>query len=187
VDLSEGDYGVSLLNDCKYGHDIRENVLRLTLLRGTTYPDPTADQGEHRLTYSLLPHIGPWGTETMAHAYALNDPILVRSSSPVGSISQSSPSRDEIKESAWSFMSVDQPHVVIETIKKAEDGDGIIVRMYESQRVRGLCRLISGIPLREAQRINLLEEELETLDIHENVVQFQVSPYEIIHIRLVPA
>jgi alpha-mannosidase len=187
VDLSEGDYGVSLLNDCKYGHDIRENVLRLTLLRGTTYPDPTADQGEHRFTYSLLPHIGPWGTETMAHAYALNDPILVRSSSPVGSISQSSPSRDEIKESAWSFMSVDQPHVVIETIKKAEDGDGIIVRMYESQRVRGLCRLISGIPLCEAQRINLLEEELETLDIHENVVQFQVSPYEIIHIRLVPA
>ncbi len=187
VDLSEGDYGVSLLNDCKYGHDIRENVLRLTLLRGTTYPDPLADQGEHRFTYSLLPHVGSWGLETMSHAYALNDPVFAWSRSPTGELPQPSPSRGKMKEGAWSLFTVDQPHVIVETIKKAEDGDGIIVRLYESRRSRGLCRLTSGIPLREAQRVNLLEEQLETLDIHENTVQFQVSPYEIIHIRLAPA
>ena len=78
VDLSEGGYGVSLLNDCKYGHDIRDNVIRLSLLRGPTQPDPTADLGEHRFAYSLLPHAGRWDEATVAAAYALNDPILAR-------------------------------------------------------------------------------------------------------------
>ena len=60
VDMSEGEYGVSLLNDCKYGHDVLDNVIRLTLLRGTTFPDPEADRGEHHFIYSLLPHPGSW-------------------------------------------------------------------------------------------------------------------------------
>ncbi len=58
VDLSEGDYGVSLLNDCKYGHDIHDNVMRITLLRSPTMPDPMADFGEHQFKYSLYPHDG---------------------------------------------------------------------------------------------------------------------------------
>ena len=69
VDLSEGDYGVSLLNDCKYGHDIHDNVMRLTLLRGPTMPDPAADYGEHHFTYSLFPHAGGWDERTQAAAY----------------------------------------------------------------------------------------------------------------------
>ena len=77
VDLSEGDYGVSVLNDCKYGHDIRDNVIRISLLRSPTMPDPEADQGEHRFAYSLLPHTGTWGETTIGAAYALNDPLLV--------------------------------------------------------------------------------------------------------------
>ena len=64
MDLSEGDYGVSLLNDCKYGHDIRDNVMRLSLLRSPTSPDPEADQGEHGFAYSLLPHAGGWDAGT---------------------------------------------------------------------------------------------------------------------------
>ncbi len=76
VDLSEGGYGVSLLNDCKYGHDIRDNVMRLSLLRAPTSPDPEADQGEHRFTYSLLPHAGGWEAGTAAEAYRLNDPVI---------------------------------------------------------------------------------------------------------------
>ena len=77
VDLSEGGYGVSLLNDCKYGHDIHDNVLRLSLLRAPTNPDPEADQGEHHFTYSLLPHAGAWDENTIAQAYFLNDPLVV--------------------------------------------------------------------------------------------------------------
>ncbi len=77
VDLSEGNYGVSLLNDCKYGHDIRDNVMRMTLLRSTTMPDPMADFGEHDFKYSLYPHLGVWNEETQREAYLLNDPLLV--------------------------------------------------------------------------------------------------------------
>ena len=60
ADLSEGNYGVALLNDCKYGYDIHDNVIRLTLLKSATNPDANADQGEHWMTYSLLPHEGDW-------------------------------------------------------------------------------------------------------------------------------
>ena len=76
VDLSEGDYGVSLLNESKYGHDIADNVIRLTLLRSPVHPDPDADRGRHRFTYSLLPHAGRWSRDTIAAAYALNDPAI---------------------------------------------------------------------------------------------------------------
>src|SRR5258707_14303402 len=77
VDLSEGGYGVSLLNDCKYGHSIQENVIRLSLLRSPTLPDPEADQGEHRFAHTLWPHSGGWEESTVAAAYALNDPLIV--------------------------------------------------------------------------------------------------------------
>jgi len=76
-DLSEGDYGVSLLNDCKYGHDTKDNVLRLTLIKAATSPDPDADQGRHIFTYSLLPHQGDWRSGTVQEAALLNNPLLV--------------------------------------------------------------------------------------------------------------
>jgi len=82
VDLSEGNYGVSLLNDCKYGHDIQGNRIRLSLLRSPTAPDPEADQGEHHFAYSLLPHAGSLNERTMAEAYALNDPLIVSDEGP---------------------------------------------------------------------------------------------------------
>ncbi len=69
IDLSEGDYGVSLLNDCKYGHDVKGHTMRLTLLRSAIYPDPEADQGVHEFSYSLLPHQGDWRTDTVRQAY----------------------------------------------------------------------------------------------------------------------
>lgn len=79
VDLSEGNYGVALLNDCKYGHDVKDNVLRLTLVKSAVSPDPEADKGEHVFTYSLLPHEGGWREGDVAReAYALNSPLLSR-------------------------------------------------------------------------------------------------------------
>ncbi len=77
VDLSEGDYGVSVLNDGKYGHDIRDNVVRISLLRSPTSPDPLADQGQHTFTYSVFPHTGNWDERTIGAAYALNDPWII--------------------------------------------------------------------------------------------------------------
>jgi alpha-mannosidase len=74
--MNTGGHGVSLLNDCKYGHDIHDNIMCLTLLRSPTMPDPMADIGVHHFTYSLYPHAGPWKEETQGEAYLLNDPII---------------------------------------------------------------------------------------------------------------
>ncbi len=178
VDLSEGDYGVSLLNDCKYGHDVRDNVMRISLLRSPTMPDPLADQGEHRFVYSLLPHAGAWGTVTIAAAYALNDPLIVAERRGNNAASISNPQ---------SLVSVDRPNVVVETIKQAEDGRGIIVRLYESQRQRGPLTLTTGFDLAEAWRTNLLEENQTALTPGKRSVAMHIKPYEIVTLRLVPA
>jgi len=177
VDLSEGDYGISLLNDCKYGHDIHSNVIRLSLLRSPTMPDPEADQGEHRFVYSLLPHAGRWDEVTIAAAYALNDPLIVTA-------------RQENKQpptSNFSFLiSTDRPNVVIETIKQAEDGKGIIARFYESQRQRCEVTLTTGFALDGVWRTSLLEENQVALAPDGNQVTLAIKPYEIVTLRLVP-
>jgi len=180
VDLSEGGYGVSLLNDCKYGHDIHDNVIRLSLLRGSTYPDPKADQGEHRFAYSLLPHEGGCNELTVAKSYALNDPLIVRADKGQEMDSQAFVLRP------LSFVRTDPPNVVIETIKQAEDGNGVIVRLYESQRRRGKLTLTTGFPLAQAWRTNLLEENQERLDCAGNSLTAPIKPYQILTLRLLP-
>ena len=180
VDLSEGDYGVSLLNDCKYGHDVKANVLRLTLLRATTSPDPDADRGRHEFTYSLFPHPGDWRSGTVAAAYRLNDTVIVRPVTADGGRAES--------PAVTPLVSVDRPNVVIETVKRAEDGNGIIVRLYEHHRSRGRVSLTTGFPLTHAERCNVLEEPAEdaTCSLEDGVVSFDITPYQIVTLRLVP-
>jgi alpha-mannosidase len=179
VDLGEGDYGVSLLNDCKHGHDIRDSVIRLSLLRSPSHPDPTADLGEHTFAYSLLPHIGRWGRETIAAAYAINDPLIVHRAVAPGS--------PETVAAPESFATIDEENVVIETVKQAEDGNGFIVRMYECLRSRGKITLRTGFALKAASITNILEEEQETLAVDSDVVSLSIAPYQIVTVRLVPA
>jgi alpha-mannosidase len=180
VDLSEGDYGVSLLNDCKYGHDIKGQVMRLSLLRSPMSPDATADEGEHYFSYVLLPHQGGWeqaGGATIAAAYRLNNPLLVADGTGVEA-------EDEAAAvSAW--LAVDAPNVVIETIKQAEDGAGVIVRLYESQRRRGSVTLTAAFPVAEAWRTNLLEENETPLEVAGRGVSLAIKPFEIVTVRLV--
>jgi alpha-mannosidase len=176
VDLSEGDYGVSLLNDGKYGHDIRDNVLRLTLLRSPTMPDPQADQGRHSFAYSLLPHSGTWAEQTIDAAYALNDPVIAYAPSSFGNpIQRIDP-----------IVSVDSDHVVVETIKQAEDGRGIIIRVYEAKRRRGSVTVTAGFALGQAFRTNLLEQDSEALDVQDNAVALNMKPFEIVTLCLIP-
>jgi len=178
VDLSEGNYGVSLLNDCKYGHDIRGNVMRITLLRSPTMPDPTADVGEHQFKYSLYSHMGSWNEETQREAYLLNDPIVIyqrkeeRGKKPVSNLQ--------------SLLSVSSPNIIIETIKWAEDGNGIIVRLYESQRGRGEVTLRTAFPILSVWITNLLEENQTQLEPDGQQVTVFLKPYEIITLRLLP-
>jgi alpha-mannosidase len=175
VDLSEGGYGVSLLNDCKYGHDIQGNVMRLSLLRSPTLPDPEADQGEHHFTYSLYPHAGSWDENTQREAYALNDPLMAYQVSR----------NTHHAARAQSFILCDASNIVIETIKRAEDGHGFIVRLYESQRRRGEVTLTTAFDLAAVWRCNLLEENQNEVAAEANRVVLTVKPYEIVTLRLI--
>lgn len=180
VDLSEGDYGVSLLNDCKYGHDIHDNIMRISLLRSPTNPDPEADQGRHEFTYSMYLHDGVWNENTLREAYALNDPAIV----VIGSVFDGR--GDDETPSVFSFIHADRPNIIIETVKRAEDGNGFIVRLYEAMRRRGTVTLTAGFSVGEAWKTNLLEENGEKLDVSGRTVSFDVRPFEIVNIRLVP-
>jgi alpha-mannosidase len=175
VDLSEGGYGVSLLNDCKYGHDVRDNVMRISLLRAPTMPDPEADQGEHRFAYALLPHAGRWNEDTIAAAYAFNDPLIAWSG------------KDSGASSGTALVQADQPNIVIETIKQAEDGNGVIVRLYESQRKRGPIQLTAGFDLGAVWHTNLLEDNQALVEFSGHSINLNVHPYEIVTLRLVKA
>ncbi len=175
ADLSEGDYGVALLNDCKYGYDVHDNVIRLTLLKSATSPDPYADEGEHLMTYSLLPHAGDWRAEVIPAAYDLNDPLILRrASGGAGSTALAS------------LVAVDAPNVVIETVKQAEDGSGVIVRLYEDQRRRGKFTLTTSFPLARAYHCNLLEADGAEIQVLGGEIQLEIKPYQILNLRLVP-
>lgn len=182
VDLSEGGYGVSLLNNGKYGHDIHNNVIRISLLRSPTMPDPQADQGQHTFIYSLFPHAGPWNESTIAAAYALNDPLLVHTIDTASDEQSGAASPEHMT----SLIVADQPNIVIETIKRAEDGNGIIVRLYESQRRRGQIALTTGFPLKAAWHTNLLERNEQELPVAGQQLTISVHPYEIVTLRLLP-
>jgi alpha-mannosidase len=176
--LSEGNYGVSLLNDCKYGHDIHDNVMRLTLLRSPTLPDPMADFGEHQFTYSLLPHAGSWDEETQREAYLLNDPIIVYQSKVEGQKS------DGLLSTPYSLLSASSPNVIVETVKRAEDGNGIILRLYESQRRRGPVRVTFGFAVEAVWEANLLEENESALTVEDDSIQLNLRPYQIVTLRV---
>jgi alpha-mannosidase len=181
VDLSEGNYGVSLLNDCKYGHDIQDNVIRLSLLRSPTIPDPDADQGEQKFVYSLFPHAGSWGVDTVREAYALNEPLIARR------LHMSTQTLPADRESVMAFFSCSAQNFVIETLKRAEDGQGLILRGYECQRQRGPVTLTTGFALQQAWRTNILEKPQQPLAVEHNRVTLFVKPYEIVTLRLLPA
>ena len=118
ADLSERGYGVSLLNDCKYGHDIKDNVMRISLLRAGTSPDYLQDQGEHVFTYSLLPHKGDFVEgETVQEAFALNEPMQAAAGKSVLAYD--------------SFLSFDNEQVELDAVKKSEDGRYLVIRFHE--------------------------------------------------------
>lgn len=174
ADLSEGNYGVSLLSDSKYGWDTKGNVMRLTLLKGAIHPDADADLGTHRFTYSLYPHEGDWrAAETVQRAYELNVPVRIAKVTGSGDLPQS-----------MSLASVDDPNLIIETIKKAEDDDSLILRLYETYGQRGTAALNFPRAVQSAVEVNLLEVEteeakLQTVNISGQSVAFAYTPYEI--------
>jgi alpha-mannosidase len=174
ADLSEAGYGVALLNDCKYGHDIHGNVMRLSLLRAPTSPDPEADRGHHRFTYAILPHAGDLREgSVIEEAYALNVPLLVRNVTK-------HPGR---LPASHSFFRLDRPGAILEAVKVAEDGGAIIVRLYEAEGARGPVVLSTALPVRKAWLADLLENEQAELPLHEGNVTLDLTPFEIVTVK----
>ncbi|MBR2951075.1 MAG: alpha-mannosidase [Lachnospiraceae bacterium] len=185
ADLSEGLYGVSILNDCKYGYDIKDNCLRLTLLRSPVFPDPTGDKGIHNFTYSVYPHSGDWRIgSTVKEAYRLNIPLQTAGYDPLnGSTAVCSCSKLNAHV-PYSFVSCSHPNVVIDTIKGAEDGNGIIVRVYESQGARCKAELKFGFAAKKVCECNLMEICEQDIPVTDNSFVFRIKPYEIKTFRI---
>ncbi|WP_172195366.1 alpha-mannosidase [Saccharibacillus qingshengii] len=177
ADVSERGYGVSLLNDCKYGYDIQGSTIRLSLLRAPKWPDTQADLGEHDFTYSLYPHAGSWvSAHTVQAAAALNQELpVVRTTAHPGDLSSSMESILFTGE-----------HVILDTVKPAEDGTGLIVRMYESVGGRETVELNVRHAFERAVLSGALEEDGEELDLIENAaLRLTFKPYEIKTVKLI--
>lgn len=167
-DLSEPNYGVSLLNDCKYGYGIKDNVMGLSLLKSAKAPDTEADMGKHSFTYALLPHSGPLGQETTIHGMLLNQPALCVPGT--------------VKEQVGQILKKDCDWVKITAIKLAEDGEGFIVHLYESTGAKATATLTSDYQIKAYANCNLLEEYSETVE--DAVINLKFSPFEIKCLRI---
>jgi alpha-mannosidase len=181
ADLSEAGYGVSLINDSRYGYDVKDDVLRLTLLRGAEYPDPEADRGRHTFTYSLFPHAGGWTQgETVRRARELNEPMVAV---PIQDQS-ASPDRPAKPSAARSYLEVEGQGVVVETFKPAEDGDGWILRLYESHGGRDAVHVRFDRALARVVACNLVEEPQEEMVVFDRGFRFALHPFEIKSFRI---
>jgi alpha-mannosidase len=174
VDLSEADWGVALLNDCKYAYDCLEQSVRLTLVRGSTFPDPGADLGEHRLRYALFIHDGVAdlaGVHRAAERF--NNPVAV-----VGDRTPAVAAAGSLN--SFSFASVDQVNVTLETVKKAEKSDAIVLRVFEHANMRAEARITFGVAVKSVRLVNLMEEgDAKPLEVSGSSVSLSLRPFEI--------
>ena len=174
ADLGEPGYGVALLNDCKYGHDIRGSVMRLSLLRAPTHPDPTADRGLHRFTYALMPHPGDFREAgVISAAEDLNAPLRVVR----GNVAA---------ERRRSLVEVDTPQVIIEAIKRTEDSDAVIVRLYEAWGRRCHAQVRTTLSASRAYLCDLLERNLREVPVRDDVIDLDLTRFKILTLKLEP-
>ena len=167
ADLSEHGFGVALLNDCKYGYSCYGSELRLSLLRAPKSPDPEADMGTHVLAYALFPHAGGWREAgVVAEAGRFNRPL--RWGACVEA-TQSPPAT-----------SVDDPNLVLDTVKRAEGSDAIVLRLYEAHGARGVARVRLALPFAEARLANALEDEGDRLDVDGDEIVVPYRPHQIV-------
>jgi alpha-mannosidase len=176
ADLSETGYGVALLNNGKYGHSALDNVLTLSLVRGPLYPDPYADEGHHEFAYALLPHQGDWASAgVVAEAFAFNSPLVA------------TPVTGPVAASA-SLVTATGTTLALGSVKWAEDGDGIILRLYEPHGARGPASLRFERPVAGVEAVNLLEEAdpaaVSDLMHDGETVTFTVRPFQVLTLRV---
>jgi alpha-mannosidase len=173
IDLSEHGFGVSVLNDSKYGFSTLGHTMRISLLRATKSPDPVADMGPHWFTYALYPHAGSWREAgTAAQALALNIPLFW-ARGPAQAAAQTA------------LVATDDPNLVLDTLKRSEDGAGLVLRLYEAHGARGTARVQVALPFLSASHCNILEDVLGPAKVTGGVIEVPYGPYKIISLKLV--
>jgi alpha-mannosidase len=190
ADLSEPGCGAALLNDCKYGYDIRGSVMRLSLLRGPTWPDPDADKGSHRFAYALMPHAGlaaslgsPGSIVDEAEGFNLRlRPVPV----PAAAAAWASDARSSLPARA---SVVDVAGAMVSSIKRADDSDAVVVRLFEPAGSHGHARVHAGdgglSPIAGAARTDSLERELATIEVGAGGdVDLELRPFELVTLKL---
>lgn len=176
ADISETGYGTALINDCKYGHSAQGNNLELTVLKAGTYPNTEADLGLHEFSYSLLPHIGSlYEAGVIQAAYSFNQPLL---SCPVSAGS------GDIADS-FSLVSCDKDNVIIDTVKKAQSDNSMIVRLYDSFNMRCNATVSVAPGFAKAYLCDMMENELQELTFDGNAVTIPVKNFEVITLKFV--
>lgn len=189
ADLSEHNYGVSIINDSKYGFATVGNVMRLSLLRSPKAPDGNADMGHHRIRWAMLPHRGGLGAQTVRAAFNFNNPLQL-----VAASSQSEPSI----LSKFPITLTGDDNLVLDWIKRGEDdedvstdnlptrkGRSIIVRVYDA--VGGMARgtIETAYAVDKVFKTNILEDDLEEIAVQGNVFEVNLGVFEVATYRLV--
>ncbi|MHB1987248.1 MAG: alpha-mannosidase [Acidimicrobiales bacterium] len=170
--LSEPGFGVALLNDCKHGYDIRQNVMRLSLLRGPGWPDPEADAGWHRFTYAILAYEGELGIGQVVHeAESLNLPLRVVACPPSGGG----------LPGAGAVLGIEG--AMLSAVTRAGDGSGdLIARLYEHRGAHARAT-VSGLHTDRASRVDLLERHLVDVPLTGDQLSLELRPFELVTLR----
>ncbi|HZJ78085.1 MAG TPA: glycoside hydrolase family 38 C-terminal domain-containing protein [Clostridia bacterium] len=170
IDMSDEDYGLSILNDCKYGFEVDEKRMMITLLKGPLNPDPESDLGDHYFTYSLYPHNDGWrDAKTITKALELNNPMT-----PV-EIDEGGNAEDKER----SFISVNADNVTLEAVKKCEDENAYIVRLVEKSGSSTNVVLSLFADIKSAAQCDLIERNDVPFEAKGNKVEFKIKPFEI--------
>jgi alpha-mannosidase len=175
VDLSEPGYGVALLNDAKYGFSATGGTIGISLVRGPLHPDPLADEGDHHFTYSLYPHVGSWVEGGVTReARALNAPMVVTPAAGPAT-------RD-------GFVTSTRHELGLGALKKAHDGKGLVLRVYEPHGARGRAALTFATKPKKVSRVTLLEERAEggEITLEGNTASFEIGPFEVVTLLIEP-
>jgi alpha-mannosidase len=176
ADLSGDQYGVSLLNDAKYGYDIRDNVIRLSLLRSPVWPDPLADRGRHTINYALYPHEGGWrDAKTKKQGYEFNNPVLVLNTDR----------HDGQLPLSHSFVQLEPGNLIMTTIKLAEDSkNSWIIQWYETEGVQTKATVkLPFIPTRVVLS-DFLESDGQEISTSGDEISIQTGKYAITTLKV---
>ena len=176
ADLGDSDHGFSLINDSKYGYDVKGNVLRLSLLRSPIWPDPNADRGHQHFSYALYPHAATWRqADTVLRAFEFNYKLhAMQADAHTGEL-----------PATHSFVTVKPENLVLTAMKKSEDGNGLILRFYEWAGQKTTAEITVPPGVQTAVITNLMEHaegtQLTTSGDHLTV---PVGPYSINTVRV---